>query len=72
VRRVLGRASYQYAPQLTGLQKEPVMAVTKDSVSKLKDKGPCWKDYEAVGMKPAKGGKMVPNCVPKKKKKDDK
>ena len=26
----------------------------------------CWKGYEAIGMK-KKGGRMVPNCVPKKK-----
>ena len=25
---------------------------------------PCWDGYEAVGMK-QKGGKSVPNCVPK-------
>ena len=42
------------------------MAVTKESVKKLKDQGPCWKGYEAIGMKPTKKGKMVPNCVPKK------
>ena len=24
----------------------------------------CWKSYKQVGMK-KKGGKMVPNCVPK-------
>tara|TARA_R100000700_G_scaffold38254_1_gene49336 strand:+ start:290 stop:520 length:231 start_codon:yes stop_codon:yes gene_type:complete len=28
-------------------------------------KGPCWKGYEMIGMK-KKGGRMVPNCVPKK------
>lgn len=28
------------------------------------DDDPCWKDYEQVGMK-KKGGKEVPNCVPK-------
>lgn len=28
----------------------------------------CWKGYVAYGEK-EKGGKMVPNCVPKKKKK---
>jgi hypothetical protein len=28
----------------------------------------CWKGYTKVGMK-KKGKKMVPNCVPKKKKK---
>jgi len=25
---------------------------------------PCWKGYEALGMK-VKGGRTVPNCVPK-------
>lgn len=29
---------------------------------------PCWSGYEQVGMK-KKGGKQVPNCVPKEKKK---
>tara|TARA_R110002012_G_scaffold59570_1_gene155976 strand:+ start:306 stop:512 length:207 start_codon:yes stop_codon:yes gene_type:complete len=28
-------------------------------------KGPCWKGYEMIGMK-KKGGRNVPNCVPKK------
>ena len=28
-------------------------------------KGPCWKGYQQIGMK-KKGGKQVPNCVPKK------
>lgn len=27
----------------------------------------CWKNYEQVGMK-KKNGKIVPNCIPKKKK----
>ena len=35
---------------------------------KKKMKNPCWKGYTAYGMK-KKGGKMVPNCVPTKKKK---
>jgi hypothetical protein len=30
-------------------------------------KSPCWKGYEMVGMK-SKGGRKVPNCVPKNKK----
>ena len=30
----------------------------------LKKKDPCWKNYEMVGMK-MKGGRKVPNCVPK-------
>ena len=33
--------------------------------SPLNKKGPCWKGYEMIGMK-KKGGKNVPNCVPKK------
>lgn len=36
-------------------------------ISIAKKKSPCWKDYEMIGMK-KKGGKKVPNCVPKKKK----
>ena len=35
--------------------------------SPLTRKGPCWKGYEMFGMKD-KGGRQVPNCVPKKKK----
>jgi len=35
-------------------------------LSPFKLKGACWKGYEAIGMK-NKGGKKVPNCVPKKK-----
>jgi hypothetical protein len=29
------------------------------------DKDPCWDSHEMVGMK-MKGGRKVPNCVPKK------
>tara|TARA_R100001510_G_C7620504_1_gene181498 strand:+ start:537 stop:950 length:414 start_codon:yes stop_codon:yes gene_type:complete len=29
-------------------------------------KGPCWEGYEMIGMK-KKGGRTVPNCVPKNK-----
>lgn len=31
-----------------------------------KSKGPCWEGYEMIGMK-TKGGRKVPNCVPKKR-----
>jgi len=31
-------------------------------------KNPCWKGYEAIGMK-KKGNRTVPNCVPIKGKK---
>lgn len=34
---------------------------------KMKGKDPCWSGYEMVGHK-SKGGKKVPNCVPKKRK----
>ena len=37
---------------------------TKDTP--LMKKGPCWKGYEMVGMK-KKGGRTIPNCVPKNK-----
>ena len=32
-----------------------------------KMKNPCWKGFIVYGLK-TKGGKKVPNCVPKKKK----
>ena len=35
---------------------------------KMEDKNPCWKGYQQVGEKMLRG-KMVPNCVPIKKKK---
>jgi hypothetical protein len=35
---------------------------------KMKGEDPCWKGYEMVGTKKGKGGKEVPNCVPKDKK----
>ena len=31
----------------------------------MNKKGPCWEGYEMIGMK-KKGGRTVPNCVPKK------
>ena len=34
------------------------------------DKDPCWKGYEMIGMK-KKGGRKVPNCVPKNEEKVD-
>jgi hypothetical protein len=43
---------------------------TDEFVEKMKD-DPCWKGYEAVGMK-KKGKRMVPNCVPVAKKTEHK
>jgi hypothetical protein len=34
---------------------------------KSRKKDPCWKGYEMIGMK-KKGGRTVPNCVPRKRK----
>lgn len=56
------------------------MAVKKKSTHKMpngkvmagvkhKAKGPCWDNYQMVGMKRSKAGKPIPNCVPVKKKK---
>jgi sulfur transfer complex TusBCD TusB component (DsrH family) len=33
-------------------------------ISQNEDADPCWKDYRQIGMK-MKGGRSVPNCVPK-------
>ena len=38
----------------------------KQIMAKKTKKSPCWKGYMMVGMK-KKGGRNVPNCVPKKK-----
>lgn len=48
--------------------REEIEAAADKAMKKAKEgkkKKPCWKDYEMVGMK-EKGGKKVPNCVPKK------
>ena len=37
--------------------------VNEGENKEMKDKDPCWKGYQMVGMK-KKGGKEVPNCVP--------
>ncbi len=40
--------------------------LAKKKCGPYKKKGPCWEGYEMIGMK-NKGGKKVPNCVPKNK-----
>ena len=37
---------------------------TRTHKKKRNTSSPCWKKYKMVGMK-KKGGKKVPNCVPK-------
>ena len=59
-----------------GIDKRELNKVTQKMKTKLEikedgtlqggEKDPCWKGYEMVGMKKGKGGKEVPNCVPKK------
>ena len=38
--------------------------VTEGENKQVKGGDPCWDNYKMVGMKPGKGGKKVPNCVP--------
>jgi hypothetical protein len=46
-------------------QKQAIaIALDKAGKSAAEDSDPCWKNYKQVGMK-NKGGKKVPNCVPK-------
>ena len=40
------------------------MVKTAEEVVREGDGDPCWDTHKQVGMK-KKGGKMVPNCVPK-------
>ena len=40
------------------------LAKQVEMVEKIEEDGPCWDTHKQVGMK-KKGGKMVPNCVPK-------
>jgi hypothetical protein len=52
-----------------GKPKKQAIAIALDkagkSTSDNAESDPCWKDYKMVGMKKGKGGKPVPNCVPK-------
>jgi hypothetical protein len=43
---------------------EKIKQIIQEKKNSLKDA--CWKNYEAFGMK-EKNGRMVPDCVPKKK-----
>jgi len=38
-----------------------------EELERLAKASPCWEGYVMRGMKPGKGGSMVPNCVPVKK-----
>jgi len=43
-----------------------ITKLIRESFQLNEKKGPCWKGYEAIGMK-MKGERKVPNCVPKSK-----
>lgn len=43
----------------------------EETSDNAEDSDPCWKDYKMVGMKKGKGGKPVPNCVPKSSSSDN-
>ena len=45
--------------------------ITKKFSESVNEDAPCWDTHKQVGMK-MKGGKQVPNCVPKKEIKEDK
>lgn len=45
------------------LNENDIEKLVKKILNEGNKKSPCWKGYEAVGMK-NKGGKKVPNCVP--------
>jgi len=45
------------------LNENDIEKLVKKIINEGDKKSPCWKGYEAIGMK-TKGGKKVPNCVP--------
>ena len=53
-----------YATAWKAYNKEEVEHIEEDGEMQGGDKDPCWKGYQMVGKK-MKGGKEVPNCVPK-------
>lgn len=57
---------HQVVEKMTGMAEEGQSLTMSDYESIIgKIDETCWKDYKQVGMK-KKGGKAVPNCVPKK------
>ena len=64
LRRIIGEL--KNASKMHGKQAEDLQAYA-DNIKKspMTKKGPCWEGYEMIGMKD-KGGRQVPNCVPKK------
>lgn len=58
-KRIKGIQAARYKVQQKAMKKEDL-----DEAKKMEGEDPCWKNYEMIGTK-KKGGKEVPNCVPK-------
>jgi hypothetical protein len=59
-KRIKGIQTARFKVQQKAMKKEDL-----DEAEKMKGKDPCWKGYQMIGTKKGKGGKEVPNCVPK-------
>ena len=59
------QGSPNYGSDVDTSSSDAVTLRTEKKSKKIKEDSPCWKNYEMVGMKKGKGGKPVPNCVPK-------
>lgn len=55
---------YTEGYDLSNYSWEDLFDIYLDEAKKMKGKDPCWKGYQMVGTK-NKGGREVPNCVPK-------
>jgi hypothetical protein len=67
---VNGQTYFETVVNATQANPEKIKKVAKKKVEQpvegvAEDNDPCWKNYKQVGMK-KKGGRQVPNCVPKK------
>lgn len=60
----VGKVAQKAAGAASRLGEEVEQVVEAKKTKKMKGEDPCWKGYEMVGTK-KKGGKEVPNCVPK-------
>jgi hypothetical protein len=56
---------YYKIGDITEEQMQERLGLREDGKLQGGEEDPCWKGYEMVGMKSGKGGKQVPNCVPK-------
>lgn len=61
----VGSLSMDQYDAIVGSTEEPAPAAEPVATPEMPVAEACWKDYKQIGMK-KKGGKTVPNCVPKK------